>query len=103
MVVGAGVDQVQIQRCLGVVSYAMEHRTLGKTFPFATYHFVVQMPPAGVPTPRDPEEYIGGWQWRRPNEMGAVADYLEQVGRIMPTWGDWGRFRALSPRFVASR
>src|SRR3954452_16116776 len=29
MVVGVRVDQVQVQRCLGVVTYAMEHRTLG--------------------------------------------------------------------------
>jgi 8-oxo-dGTP pyrophosphatase MutT (NUDIX family) len=76
MVVGAGADQVQVQRCLGVVSYAMEHRTLSKTFSFATYHFVVQMPPDGVIEPHDPDEYIGGWQWRKPEELGAVAEYL---------------------------
>ena len=69
MVVGVRADQVQVQRCLGVVSYAMEHRTLGQTFAFATYHFVVQMPPDGVLDPRDPDEYIGGWQWRTPNEL----------------------------------
>lgn len=103
MVVGIGADQVQVQRCLGVVSYEMEHRSAGQTFPFATYHFLVQMPPDGVITTIDPEEHIGGWEWRRPDELLAVADTLEQVGRRDAVWGDWGRFRALSHRFVGER
>jgi 8-oxo-dGTP pyrophosphatase MutT (NUDIX family) len=103
LTVGPGRDQVQVQRCLGVVSYAMAHRSLGQTFPFATYHFLVQMPHEGVIAPLDPEEHIGGWLWRRPDELIAVADYLEQVECNHPAWGDWGHFRALSHRFVARR
>jgi 8-oxo-dGTP pyrophosphatase MutT (NUDIX family) len=103
LVVGPKADQVQVQRCLGVVSYEMVHRGLGRTFPFATYHFLVQMPRDGVITPLDPEEHIGGWEWRRPEELGSVADYLAHVGQSNPAWGDWGRFRSLSHRFVAGR
>ena len=103
MVVGVGADNVQVQRCLGVVSYAMEHRSAGQTFPFATYHFLVQMPREGVITTLDPEEHIGGWEWRSPDELLAVAETLAQVGRRDAVWGDWGRFRALSHRFVAER
>ena len=103
MVVGVGADNVQVQRCLGVVSYAMEHRSAGQTFPFATYHFLVQMPRDGVITTLDPEEHIGGWEWRSPDELLAVAETLAQVGRRDAVWGDWGRFRALSHRFVAER
>jgi 8-oxo-dGTP pyrophosphatase MutT (NUDIX family) len=101
--VGMGANQVQVQQCLGVVNYALEHRSAGQTFAFATYHFLVQMPPAGEIITLDPEEHIGGWEWRRADELLAVADYLEQVGRATPIWGDWGRFRALSHRFVARR
>jgi 8-oxo-dGTP pyrophosphatase MutT (NUDIX family) len=100
--VGAGADQVQVQRCLGVVSYEMDHRSAGRSFAFATYHFLVQMPEHAVLAPRDATEQIGGWQWRRPEELAAVADFLEHIGLIDPDWGDWGRFRALSHRFVAS-
>jgi len=103
MTVGSRPDQVQVQRCLGVVSYEMAHRGTGQTYPFATYHFLVQMPRDGVITTLDPEEHIGGWEWRKADELLRVADYLEQVGRNHATWGDWGRFRALSHRFVAER
>ena len=103
MTVGTAMHQVQVQRCLGVVSYALAHRTVGQTFPFATYHFLVQMPRAGVITTVDPEEHIGGWEWRTPHELCDVAEFLDQVGEHTPVWGDWGRFRALSHRFVAAR
>lgn len=103
MTVGAATHQVQVQRCLGVVSYAMAHRTLNHTFPFATYHFLVQMPHDGEIVTIDPEEHIGGWEWRKPGELLAVADTLERVVERVPLWGDWGRFRSLSHRFVASR
>jgi 8-oxo-dGTP pyrophosphatase MutT (NUDIX family) len=101
--VGSGTGQVQVQRCLGIVTYEIEHRSAEQSFPFATYHFLVQMPRDGVIAPRDASEQIGGWQWRRPQELVAVAEYLEQVGSSVPTWGDWGRFRSLSHRFVASK
>ncbi|MCC6455253.1 MAG: NUDIX hydrolase [Caldilineaceae bacterium] len=103
LAVGTGADQVQVQRCLGIVTYAMDHRSTGQSFPFATYHFLVQMPQDGVIAPRDATEQIGGWQWRRAQELAAVAENLEQVGSRQPAWGDWGRFRSLSHRFVASR
>jgi 8-oxo-dGTP pyrophosphatase MutT (NUDIX family) len=103
MNVGDGANQVQVERCLGVVSYELAHRGLGQTFVFATYHFLVKMPRDGVINTLDPEEHIGGWEWRKPNELLAVADTLEQVGKTTPAWGDWGRFRALSHRFVAER
>jgi 8-oxo-dGTP pyrophosphatase MutT (NUDIX family) len=101
--VGTGAEDVQVQHCLGIVLYEMDHHSTGRSFPFATYHFLVQMPPGGVIAPRDATEQIGGWQWRRPDELIAVAEYLEQIGNRQPLWGDWGRFRSLSHRFVASR
>jgi 8-oxo-dGTP pyrophosphatase MutT (NUDIX family) len=103
LVVGAGAEQVQVQRCLGILHYEMDHRGLSQSFPFATYHFLVQMPRDGVIAALDPEEHIGGWEWRRPEALLGVADYLEGIGRSHPLWADWGRFRALSHRFVAGR
>ena len=61
------------------------------------------MPRDGVINTLDPEEHIGGWEWRKPDELLAVAELLEQVGKTTPAWGDWGRFRGLSHRFVAER
>jgi 8-oxo-dGTP pyrophosphatase MutT (NUDIX family) len=101
MSVGMGTEQVRVERCLGVVSYAMEHRTWGRTVAFATYHFVVQMPRNGVLAPLDPTEQIGGWEWCKPTELLAVAARLENVGSTHPIWADWGRYRACSHRFVA--
>lgn len=101
--VGPGSDQVQVQSCLGVLHYSMQHRTLGQTIPFATYHFLVQMPKDATVVTLDPEEHIGGWEWRKAEDLGKTADYLEHVGDSNAVWGDWGRFRALSHRFVATR
>lgn len=101
LIVGPGPDQVQVQRMLGVVAYEMNHRQLDRSFPFATYHFLVQMPPDGVLNPQDPEENIAGWQWRTPQGLYTTAQELEQVGQRLPAWRDWGRYRALSHRFVA--
>jgi 8-oxo-dGTP pyrophosphatase MutT (NUDIX family) len=102
LTVGTGSDQVQVERCLGIVAYEMDHRSASRRFPFATYHFLVQMPTDGLLAPQDETEEIAAWQWRRPVELHAVADYLEQVGHTVPEWGDWGRYRALSHRFVAN-
>jgi 8-oxo-dGTP pyrophosphatase MutT (NUDIX family) len=101
--VGSGEDQVQVQRCLGLVNYELVHRSADRSFPFATYHFLVQMPRDGVIAPRDATEEIDGWTWRKPHELVAVAEFLEQVGQRDPVWADWGRFRALSHRFVAGQ
>ena len=102
LIVGAGADQVCVERCLGIVVYDMAHRRAARTFSFATYHFLVAMPRDGVLAPRDAEEQIAGWQWRAADELTDVADYLEQVGKQAPDWADWGRYRSLSHRFVAA-
>jgi 8-oxo-dGTP pyrophosphatase MutT (NUDIX family) len=103
LAVGTGADQVQVQRFLGIVACDFIHRTLGRTFPFATYAFLVQMPVDATLQPRDPAESIGGWQWRRPAELAAVADFLANVGQHTSEWGDWGRYRALIHRFVGQQ
>lgn len=99
--VGAGPGQVVVERFLGVVAYNLAHGTWGRTERFATYHFLARMPADGVLAPQDADEQIAGWQWRPVHELVAAADYLEQVGGRYPDWADWGRYRALSHRFVA--
>ena len=102
--VGEGADQVQVQRFLGLLTYTMPHRSAGRTFFFATYHFLVQMPTDGVLDPQDPEEQIAGWTWLPPAELNAMADILEHIGdrgAEWETWADWGRFRAFCHRFTA--
>jgi 8-oxo-dGTP pyrophosphatase MutT (NUDIX family) len=103
LAVGEEPGQVRIERCLGVVRYALAHQTQAQLFDFATYHFLVQMPAAGKLAPLDPDEQISGWQWRPPAELTAVAGLLEGVGQSHPLWADWGRYRALSHRFVAAQ
>jgi hypothetical protein len=100
LVVGTGPEHVQVQRFLGVVSYELVHRSLDRAFPFATYHFLVQAPPNATLAPQDPDEMIGGWQWRPAGELGEVAATLGTVGTHAPDWADWGRYRALSHQFV---
>ena len=100
LTVGDGTDRVQVQRFLGILAYTLSHPELGAA-PFATYHFLVRMPDGATLTPQDPEESIGGWEWRPASQLGAIADRLEKVGQESAAWADWGRFRALSHRFVA--
>lgn len=102
LTVGDGPDQVQVQRCLGVVSYTLDHRTLGERRRFATYLFLVQMPAEAQIQPQDASEQIGGWQWCPPGDLAQVAARLNEVGRAWPEWKDWGRFRALTHRFAAA-
>ena len=102
LTVGAAAGQVRVERWLGVLAYDLQHRTLGAA-PFATYHFLVRMPADALLTPQDPEESIGGWRWRPACELGAVADVLDAVHLRAEVWGDWGRFRALSHRFVLAQ
>lgn len=102
LTVGEGRDQVHVERLLGVLAYDLQHHTLGAA-PFATYHFLVRMPADAPLTPQDPEESIGGWQWRPACDLHAVADMLDAVHLRSDEWGDWGRFRALSHRFVAAQ
>lgn len=100
LTVGDGTDWVQVQRFLGILAYTLSHPELGAA-PFATYHFLVRMPDGATLAPQDPEESIGGWEWRPASQLGAIADRLEKVGQESAAWADWGRFRALSHRFVA--
>ena len=103
---GAGADDavmaasVIVERCLGVVVYTMHHATLGAV-PFATYCFGVRMPAEGVIAPQDADEQIADWRWVPSVQLSTVADTLEGVGATHPRWADWGRFRAVSHRFVA--
>jgi 8-oxo-dGTP pyrophosphatase MutT (NUDIX family) len=97
---GNGVDRVQIERLLGVISYRFRHRDLGE-IDFATYPFLVRMPNEAELDPQDPDEMIAGWRWLAPQELDSVADYLENVADIDPIWRDWGRYRAIIHRFVA--
>jgi 8-oxo-dGTP pyrophosphatase MutT (NUDIX family) len=101
--VGADAPAVQVERFLGLLSYDLVHRGDGRTYPFATYHFLVRARPGVVLTPQDPVEEIDGWQWRPAAELGQVAGSLENVYRQTPDWGDWGRFRALSHIFVVEQ
>lgn len=99
LVVGEDAGQVRLERFLGVLAYALHHRTLGSVS-FATYHFLVCMAPESVLAPQDPAESIRGWQWRPSHQLADTAAALDQVGLQWAAWGDWGRFRALSHRFV---
>lgn len=92
---------VVLQAFLGIVAYDLHHRSQGHVHSFATYHFLVAAPADAQPVVLDPEEAVAGWQWRPADEMQSVADRLETVGATAPHWADWGRFRALSHRFVA--
>lgn len=100
LTVGDADDAVHVEQFLGVLAYDLRHPALG-VVPFATYHFLVRMPAGGVLAPQDPDESIGGWQWRPARDLFAVADLLDAVHLRSAQWADWGRFRALSHRFVA--
>lgn len=101
--VGDGAGQVAVERCLGVIDYELVHVGLAQHVPFATYIFLVRMPAGGVLAPQDATEEIAEWVWRTPAELDAVAATLETVGAWNTVWGDWGRFRAISHRFVAAQ
>jgi ADP-ribose pyrophosphatase YjhB (NUDIX family) len=102
LAVGATADHAQVQRFLGLVSYELVHRSLQQTYSFATYCFLVQMPAGASLDPQDPAESIAAWGWQPASELSQVADTLEAIGEQFPTWGDWGQFRAVSHRFLAT-
>lgn len=102
LTVGDADGTVRVEQFLGVLAYDLRHQALGAV-PFATYHFLVRMPPDALLSPQDPDESIGGWQWRPARELFAVADMLDSVHQHWTQWADWGHFRALSHRFVAER
>lgn len=92
---------VVLQAFLGTLSYDLYHRSQGRVHTFATYHFLVAAPADALPVSLDPEEQVAGWLWRSAEDMAAIAANLETVGRNRADWDDWGKFRALSHRFVA--
>jgi 8-oxo-dGTP pyrophosphatase MutT (NUDIX family) len=98
---GEGPDQVRMDRMLGVLSYEFVHAHLKRTFPFATYIFLVEFPDDAVISPRDPTERIADWRWNTPQELNGVAETLAGLELYAPNWADWGRFRSLSHRLVA--
>lgn len=100
LVLGGAADEVRLNRPLGILVYDLLHRSLGPV-EFATYFFLVEMPPGAVLHPLDEDEHIGGWEWRTPAELAEVAAVLAAVHTRSPTWADWGRFRAEGHRFVA--
>jgi 8-oxo-dGTP pyrophosphatase MutT (NUDIX family) len=97
---GPEPGQVQLNRLLGILAYDLLHRQLGPV-EFATYFFLVQMPPAAELHPLDADEHIGGWDWCTPSDLGHAADLLDSVYLRSSTWADWGHFRAAGHRFVA--
>jgi 8-oxo-dGTP pyrophosphatase MutT (NUDIX family) len=97
---GLEPGQVQLNRLLGILVYDLLHRQLGPV-EFATYFFLVQMPPAAELHPLDADEHIGGWDWCSPSDLGHAAEVLDSVYLRSSTWADWGHFRAAGHRFVA--
>ncbi|MBX3000949.1 MAG: NUDIX hydrolase [Caldilineaceae bacterium] len=92
---------VLLQAFLGTLAYEFQHRSQGSIHRFATYHFLVAAPADALPVSLDPEEQVADWLWRSGEEMGTTAERLERIGEVDPDWGDWGKFRALSHRYVA--
>jgi 8-oxo-dGTP pyrophosphatase MutT (NUDIX family) len=95
-----GPNPVRIEAFLGVLSYEMFHQTEQRTHTFATWHFLVSAPANAQPVSMDPDEHLDGWDWRSIAEMGGVADDLEDITAQDSGWFHWGRYRALSHRFV---
>ncbi len=93
---------VSLQAFLGTLAYEMPHRSQGTIHSFATYHFLIAAPADAIPVVNDPGEHLAGWDWQPTRALAQISDRLEQVGNTYPVWGDWGKFRALSHRFVAS-
>ena len=98
---GDGPDNVRVDRMLGVLSYEFAHTRLERSFPFATYIFLVKFPDGAVISPRDVTERIADWRWNTPQELNGVAETLAGLVVHAPNWADWGRFRSISHRLVA--
>lgn len=108
MRVGTAADHVIVQRYLGHVAYEFEHPQIDPKqsdyrSTFATYHFLVLMPQNGELNPQDEEEEIAGWEWCAVARLADVATQLESIRARDDEWADWGRFRALSHRFVLAQ
>lgn len=99
--VGEGAGRARVHNMMGVLSYEFVHARLARSFHFATYHFLVELPAGAALAPQDPSERIGGWRWCIPCDLPTVTQTLSALGARTPEWGDWGRFRALSHQFVA--
>lgn len=103
MTVGTDADHVVVERYLGHVAYEFEHPQISQRSSFATYHFLVQMPQDGELIPQDEEEEIAGWEWCPVARLADVAEQLASIRKQDDEWADWGRFRALSHRFVLAQ
>ena len=99
IIVGDDENQARVERFLGLVSYTLYQRSQQRFHEFATYHFLVRMPMEAELQPQDADEEIAGWKWLSPAELVDVADFLAELE--LDDWADWGRFRAISHRFVA--
>lgn len=95
-----GPNPVRIEAFLGVVSYDLFHNSQQSTHTFATWHFLVSAPAHAQPVSQDPDEHLDAWGWRSIEEMDTLADELERITAQNSHWHHWGRFRALSHRFV---
>ncbi len=95
-----GPNPVRIEAFAGVISYELFHQTEQRIHTFATWHFLVSAPASAQPISLDPDEHLDGWAWRSIGEMGRVADELERITAQDSQWHHWGRYRALSHRFV---
>ncbi|MBV7338295.1 NUDIX domain-containing protein [Chloroflexi bacterium TSY] len=98
--VGEDPGFVQIERYLGVAGYQIYHQREKEAYEFATYHFLVRKPEESAIAPQDLTEQVTGWRWTPLAQFPAIAKALEGVGLSEPKWPDWGRFRAISHRFV---
>ena len=97
---GSKPGQARLERPLGILAYDLLHGVLGPV-EFATYFFLVQMPPTAELHPLDADEHIAGWDWCTPVDLRHAAEVLDSVYLRSTTWADWGRFRAAGHRFVA--
>jgi len=61
------------------------------------------MPKDGELIPQDEEEEIAGWEWCPVARLEKIAEQLESIRGQDAEWADWGRFRALSHRFVMAQ
>ena len=89
-----------IQRFLGITSYTIHYRESPNIRTFATYHFLVQKPLGQPLIPQDENEDITGWQWLPKAQLPTLADQLAALQSLGQYWYDWGKFRAISHRFV---
>jgi len=87
--------EVEIERCLGVLSYELCWR--GRRAHFISYVFLLREV-GGALEAQDTEELIAGFREVSPEELRDVAAKLRG---LKGQWKDWGRLRALAHDLVA--